>query len=108
MGDNESDISGLYHKHIHDQMSVIFQAIILAMKNVHNLWEKISIILYLHSQMSIITDTLPWLQTFGYELYVYKTEMQFYGHMTMNHLFIIQGTGLSFLILNQNKVVGAA
>jgi hypothetical protein len=32
-----SETSGLYYKDIHGQMSVIFQATILAMKNVRNL-----------------------------------------------------------------------
>jgi hypothetical protein len=43
--------------------------------------------------MSVKTDILLWVQTFDHELYVYNTEMQFYRHMTVNHLFIIQGTG---------------
>jgi hypothetical protein len=85
-------IIGLYYKHIHGQMSVHFYATILALKNVCNLWEKISFILHLHGQMSVITHILLWQRTFGRELYIYNTEMQFYGHMTVNHLFIIQGT----------------
>ncbi len=83
---------GLYYKHVHSQMSIIFQATILAVKNVRKICEKLSFILYLYGQMSRITNTLLWLRTFGRELYAYNPEMQFYGHMTVNHLFIIQGT----------------
>ena len=44
-------------------------------------------------KLSTIMDTLLWLETFGRELYVYNTEMQF---MNMNHLFILQGTEDAF------------
>jgi hypothetical protein len=74
-------------------MSVIFHGTILDVKNVCNLWEEISFIFQLHVQMSVTTYTMPWLRTFGRELYVYNTEMQF---MNMNHLFILQGTEDAF------------
>ena len=42
--------------------------------------------------MSVKMDIWLKVQTFDYELYVYNTEMEFYGHMIAKHLFIIQGT----------------
>jgi hypothetical protein len=42
-------------------------------------------------------DTWLKVQTFDRELYVYSTEMQFYGHMTVEQVFIIHGTGLMLL-----------
>jgi len=76
-------IFGLYYKDVHGQMCVIIHPTILAVKHVRSLWEKISFILYVHSQMSVFTDIWPWVQTFGHKFDVYNTEMnilQAYAH----------------------------
>jgi hypothetical protein len=49
-------LSGLYYKHLHHQIFVIFQATFLAIKNICNLRGKIRFILYLHGKISIKTD----------------------------------------------------
>jgi hypothetical protein len=54
--------------------------------------ERISFNVHLHCQMSVKTSKCLFLQTFDREFEVYKTEMQIYGQMTVNHLFIIQAT----------------
>ncbi len=46
--------------------------------------EKISFNGHLHGQMSVKTSKCPFLQTFGCKFEVYNTEMQFYGHMSVN------------------------
>ncbi len=48
--------------------------------------EKISFNVHLHGQMSVKMSKCPFE--------VYNTEMQIYGQMTVNHLFIIQATDL--------------
>ncbi len=55
--------------------------------------EKISFNVHLHCQMSVKTSKYPFLRTFDRELYVYHIEMQFYGHMSLKHLFIAQAPG---------------
>jgi hypothetical protein len=74
-------------------MSVTFHATILASKNVRSLWEKLSFYVHLHGQMSIKRDIWQWVWAFGCKFEAYNTKMQFYEHMTVKHLFIIQGTG---------------
>jgi hypothetical protein len=49
--------------------------------------EKISFNVHLHGQMSVKKSKCLFLLTFDSELYVYNTEMQFYGHMSVKHLY---------------------
>ncbi len=85
--------SGLYYKQVHGQMSVIFMQLFWPCQMSVVYEEKISFNVHLHSQMSIKTSKCPFLRTFDCELYVYNTEMQFYGHMSVKHLFITQAPG---------------
>jgi hypothetical protein len=57
--------------------------------------EKISFNVHLHGQMSVKMSKCLFLQTSDREFEVYNTETQFYGHMTVKHLFITQATGLA-------------
>ena len=48
-----------------------------------------------HGHMSVATDIWPSLRTFGRisdQTFVYNTEIQFYGHMSVNDAFITQAT----------------
>jgi hypothetical protein len=49
--------------------------------------ENIGFNVHLHGQMSVKTSKCLFLRTFDCELYVYNTEMQFYGHMSVKHLY---------------------
>jgi hypothetical protein len=62
------------------QMSVVYK-------------EKISFNVLLHGQMSVKMSKCLFLRTFDCEFEVYNRETQFYGHMTVKHLFITQATG---------------
>jgi hypothetical protein len=49
-----------------------------------------------HGHMSVATDIWPSLWTFGRisdQNFVYNTEIQFYGHISVNNAFITQATG---------------
>jgi len=92
--------SGLYYKHVHGQMSIIFHATILAVKNVRSLWEKISFIFYVHGQMSVKTDIWLCVRTFdcayrhmAINLRFITQKPTFQGHMPVNNVFITQATG---------------
>jgi hypothetical protein len=50
--------------------------------------------------MSIKTSKCPFLQTFGSKFKVYNTEMQFYGHMSVNDAFLTQATALTNVSIN--------
>jgi hypothetical protein len=76
-------------------MSVFFHATILAVSNVRCLQRKISFNVHLHGQMSVKASKCPFLKTFGSKFEVYNTEMQIYGHMSVNNAFIIQATELT-------------
>jgi hypothetical protein len=56
--------------------------------------EKKSFNVQLHGQMSVKTSKCPFLQTFGSKFEVFNTEMQIYGHMSVNDAFITQATDL--------------
>ncbi len=66
-------VTYIYYKHVHCQMSVIFQVTSLAVKNVRNLCEKISFNVHLHRQISVKTVKCP-----------------FYRHLGLNVRFITQ------------------
>jgi hypothetical protein len=54
-----------------------------------------------HGHMSVATDIWPSLRTFGRisdQTFVYNTEIQFYGYMSVNNAFITQATGLYFCL----------
>jgi hypothetical protein len=55
--------------------------------------KKISFNEHLHDQMSVKNGQI--LRTFGRKFEVYNTEMQFYGQLTVKHLYIKQATDLT-------------
>ncbi len=60
--------------------------------------EKISFNVHLHGQnvrKNIQISKCPFLQTFGSKFEVYNTEMQIYGHISVNNAFITQATELT-------------
>jgi hypothetical protein len=75
-------------------MSEIFQATFCPCQMSVVYKEKISFNVNLHGQMSVKTSICPFLQTFGRKFEVYNTEIQFYGHMSVNNAFITQATVL--------------
>ncbi len=58
--------------------------------------EKIIFNVHFHGQMSIKTSKCQTLRTFGWKFEVYTAEMQIYRQMTVEHLFILQATGVMF------------
>jgi hypothetical protein len=56
--------------------------------------ENISFNVHLHGQMSVKTSKCLFLRTFECKFEVYNTDMQFYGHMSVNDAFITQATVL--------------
>jgi hypothetical protein len=73
-------------------MSVIFHATFWPCQMSEVYEDKISFNMHLHCQMLVKTSKCLFLKTFGCKFEVKNTEIQFYGHMSVNDALITQAT----------------